>query len=66
MHLLKNNILAFNVGKVVLAGASAFGLGSLCYYGLGLDSKAGAIDQVQYVHIYMQVRKILLLQFITS
>lgn len=53
MHLIDNNILAFNVGKAILAGASAFGLGSLCYYGLGLDSSAGAIDQMQYVHTHL-------------
>ncbi|XP_043681187.1 growth hormone-inducible transmembrane protein-like [Vespula pensylvanica] len=46
----------FNVGKVVLAGASAFGLGSLCYYGLGLDSKAGAIDQVHFWPQYVRDR----------
>lgn len=38
-------ILAFNLGKGVLLGASAFGIGSLCYYGLGLASEPGAIEK---------------------
>ncbi|PSN42620.1 Growth hormone-inducible transmembrane protein [Blattella germanica] len=36
---------AFNVGKGALAGGAALGLGALCFYGLGLSSKPGAIDQ---------------------
>lgn len=36
---------AFNVGKGALAGASAFGVGALCYYGLGLSNKAGIIEE---------------------
>lgn len=44
---------AFTVGKGALAGASAFGLGALCYYGLGLSNEVGAIDKAvmwpQYV-----------------
>ncbi|XP_035726704.1 growth hormone-inducible transmembrane protein-like [Vespa mandarinia] len=46
----------FNVGKIILAGASAFGLGSLCYYGLGLDSRAGAIDQMHFWPQYVKER----------
>ncbi|KAI4478923.1 hypothetical protein M0804_011385 [Polistes exclamans] len=44
------------VGKAVLAGASAFGLGALCYYGLGLDSRPGAIDKVHYWPEYVKER----------
>ncbi|GFY74623.1 growth hormone-inducible transmembrane protein [Trichonephila inaurata madagascariensis] len=36
---------AFNLGKGVLLGASALGIGSLCYYGLGLSSQPGAIEK---------------------
>ncbi|GFT22009.1 growth hormone-inducible transmembrane protein [Nephila pilipes] len=36
---------AFNLGKGLLLGASAFGLGSLCYYGLGLSSQPGAVEK---------------------
>jgi hypothetical protein len=37
--------LAFAIGKAALAGGSAFGLGALCYYGLGLSKQAGFADQ---------------------
>ncbi|XP_012275184.1 growth hormone-inducible transmembrane protein-like [Orussus abietinus] len=44
---------AFNIGKGVIAGGAALGLGALCYYGLGLSSQTGTIDHValwpQYV-----------------
>ncbi|XP_071042252.1 growth hormone-inducible transmembrane protein isoform X2 [Parasteatoda tepidariorum] len=36
---------AFNLGKGLLLGASAFGIGSLCYYGLGLSSEPGAVEK---------------------
>lgn len=36
---------AFNVGKGVLAGASAFGIGALCYYGLGMSNESGALER---------------------
>ncbi|CAL1280865.1 unnamed protein product [Larinioides sclopetarius] len=36
---------AFNLGKGLLIGASAFGIGSLCYYGLGLSSQPGAYEK---------------------
>lgn len=35
----------FVFGKAALAGGSALGLASLCYYGLGLSNQAGAIDR---------------------
>ena len=41
--------LAFSMGRGLLAGASAVGLGALCYYGLGLSNQAGAIDRAAYV-----------------
>lgn len=33
------------LGRVVLGGGCLFGIGSLCYYGLGLSGEAGAIDR---------------------
>lgn len=36
---------AFNMGKGLLAGASALGIGALCFYGLGLSNEVGAIDR---------------------
>lgn len=36
---------AFSVGKGALAGASALGLGALCYYGLGMSSQAGVMEK---------------------
>jgi FtsH-binding integral membrane protein len=36
---------AFNIGKGVAAGAGVFGLGALCYYGLGLSSEAGIVER---------------------
>lgn len=38
-------IAAFNIGKGAVAGGAAFGIGALCFYGLGLSNKPGAIDQ---------------------
>ncbi|KAG8187465.1 hypothetical protein JTE90_009534 [Oedothorax gibbosus] len=36
---------AINLGQGLLLGASAFGIGSLCYYGLGLSSQPGAVEK---------------------
>lgn len=36
---------AFAVGKAAVAGGALVGMGALCFYGLGLSSKPGAIDQ---------------------
>jgi len=36
---------AFTVGKGLVAGASALGIGSLCYYGVGMSNEVGAIDR---------------------
>ena len=33
------------IGRVILGGGCLFGIGSLCYYGLGLSGEAGAIDR---------------------
>ncbi|KAL3198395.1 hypothetical protein MRX96_014221 [Rhipicephalus microplus] len=47
---------AFTVGKGVLAGASAFGLGALCYYGLGMSSEAGAFEKSMVWPEYVRQR----------
>ena len=33
------------LGRLILGGGCLFGIGSLCYYGLGLSGEAGAIDR---------------------
>ena len=33
------------LGRAILGGGCLFGIGSLCYYGLGLSGEAGAIDR---------------------
>ena len=38
-------IVAETTGRAVLGGAAMFGLGALCYYGLGLSNDLGAIDR---------------------
>ena len=37
--------LAETTGRAVLGGAALFGVGALCYYGLGLSNEVGAIDR---------------------
>lgn len=36
---------SFSLGRGLVAGASVIGLGSLCYYGLGLSNEVGAIER---------------------
>lgn len=36
--------LAFEIGKGAIAGGALFGLGALCYYGLGLSNDVGVIE----------------------
>uniref|UniRef100_A0A671NHE4 Growth hormone-inducible transmembrane protein-like n=1 Tax=Sinocyclocheilus anshuiensis TaxID=1608454 RepID=A0A671NHE4_9TELE len=42
-----------SMGRIVLAGGAAVGLGALCYYGLGMSNEMGAIEKAviwpQYV-----------------
>jgi len=47
---------AFSIGKGVLAGGSAFGLGALCYYGLGMSKEEGAIDRAMIWPEYVKER----------
>ena len=42
---------AFTIGKGMLAGASAVGLGALCFYGLGLSNEVGTVDKAVYVFV---------------
>ena len=37
--------LPFAVGRGVVIGASAFGMGALAFYGLGLSRQSGAFDR---------------------
>ncbi|KAL1124374.1 hypothetical protein AAG570_001003 [Ranatra chinensis] len=45
--------MPFEIGSAAVAGGAVFGLGALCYYGLGMSKKAGIVDQAilwpQYV-----------------
>ena len=36
---------AETTGRAVVGGAALFGVGALCYYGLGLSNEVGAIDR---------------------
>lgn len=33
------------MGRIILAGGAAVGLGALCYYGLGMSNEIGAIEK---------------------
>ena len=37
--------LGDQIGHLILGGGCLFGVGSLCYYGMGLSVDAGAIDR---------------------
>ena len=39
-----------NIGRAILGGGALFGVGSLCFYGLGLSNEAGAIDRARYTY----------------
>ncbi|XP_026824389.1 uncharacterized protein LOC105277234 [Ooceraea biroi] len=47
---------AFNIGKGAVAGGAALGLGAICYYGLGLSSRPGVIDQSSFWPQYVKDR----------
>ncbi|XP_017757641.1 PREDICTED: growth hormone-inducible transmembrane protein-like isoform X2 [Eufriesea mexicana] len=47
---------AFTIGKGFVAGGAVVGLGSLCYYGLGLSPTLGAIDYAQLWPQYVKDR----------
>jgi len=53
-------LAAYNIGKGAVAGGAALGLGALCYYGLGLSSRTGAIDHARYmISVYIGISGIL-------
>lgn len=37
--------IADRLGKFIVAGGAAVGLGALCYYGMGMSSEIGAIER---------------------
>ena len=37
--------LVDSMGRMILAGGAAVGLGALCYYGLGMSNEIGAIEK---------------------
>lgn len=37
------------MGRIILAGGAAVGLGALCYYGLGMSNEIGAIEKAVWV-----------------
>lgn len=39
------SILVDSMGRIILAGGAAVGLGALCYYGLGMSNEIGAIEK---------------------
>ncbi|XP_064175231.1 growth hormone-inducible transmembrane protein [Anguilla rostrata] len=39
-----------NMGRMLLGGGAAVGLGALCYYGLGMSNEIGAIEKAVYDH----------------
>lgn len=41
--------IAFSIGKGAVAGGAVIGLGSLCYYGLGLSPSMGAVEYAKYI-----------------
>ncbi|KAK9306427.1 hypothetical protein QLX08_002937 [Tetragonisca angustula] len=47
---------AFTIGKGVVAGGAVLGIGSLCYYGLGLSPSMGAIDYAKLWPQYVKDR----------
>ncbi|XP_054282516.1 growth hormone-inducible transmembrane protein-like [Macrosteles quadrilineatus] len=46
----------FAVGQMAVAGGAVVGIGALCFYGLGLASKPGAIDQAMLWPEYVKDR----------
>lgn len=49
-----------SMGRIILAGGAAVGLGALCYYGLGMSNEIGALEKSMLVYF-----SLLPLQFCT-
>lgn len=47
---------AISVGQGIVAGGAIIGIGSLCYYGLGLSSKPGIVDYASLWPKYVKER----------
>ncbi|NWS23336.1 GHITM protein, partial [Pachyramphus minor] len=47
---------AHRLGKMVVAGGAAVGLGALCYYGMGMSSEIGAIERAAIWPDYVKER----------
>ena len=45
LHFFYVSYIAETAGRAVLGGAALVGVGTLCYYGLGLSNEVGAIDR---------------------
>ena len=54
LNLLMSNSTGDGLGRAILAGGALFGVGSLCFYGLGLSGESGAIDRAGYVWLSTQ------------
>ncbi|CAG2119244.1 unnamed protein product [Medioppia subpectinata] len=48
--------LPFNIGQGVVAGSALFGIGALCYYGLGLSNSAGIYERSMVWDQYVRDR----------
>lgn len=44
--------LVDSMGRMILAGGAAVGLGALCYYGLGMSNEIGAIEKAVWVKAF--------------
>ncbi|KAF2361472.1 Bax inhibitor 1-related [Trinorchestia longiramus] len=55
-HGLKRKIGPMEVGQLAACGGAVLGLGSLCYYGLGLANEPGAIDRAAVWPEYVRHR----------
>ena len=40
--------LPFNIGQGFVAGSALFGVGALCYYGMGLSNATGIYERSLY------------------
>jgi len=53
---IRNNVGSMEVGQMAVSGSAVIGLGALCYYGLGLASRPGAIDNAVMWPDYVRSR----------
>ena len=48
---LKKYFPGDQIGRAIVGGGCIFGIGSLCFYGLGLSDEMGAIDKARCVGV---------------